>query len=427
MNQAASDAMPEVPVCKPVSKTSADQQNVTPTTHCLGTLAGVQLMDLSTVNKNARGFSGIASDGRFIYYAPLNNGAFFGEVYRYDSQLGFTDPEAWIGFDCAQLNTACKGFTDIFYDGRYVTLVPFCNGEHHGHVTQYDTQKPFTDISSWAYFDVTTLNAKCRGFVSGCFDGRYLFLSPYQLDFATHHGCIVRFDTRMPLTDRNAWQDFDASQLAADCRGFHSAITTERHIYFVPYCLENKKYNGLLLRYQRRKSFIDPSAWQTFELSTVDPMCKGFIGGDYQHGKLYLAPYFDGKERHGRVMQFDDGADLDDSSAWRVFDSTRIHEHSRGFFGAVCDAQYLYLLPHCRGVNEYHGQITRYCLDGEFTASESWSVCDLAVADARCKGFIGGVIFQGDLLLAPFETAEGGHSGLTARVQLNQSSLWSAS
>jgi len=387
---------------------------------------GVDLMDISSVHIDAKGFSGMAFDGRFIYYAPLNNGDFFGQVCRYDTQLEFTDDDAWKLFDCAELNTSCRGFTDAIYDGRYVTLIPFCNGEHHGHVTRYDTQKPFHENSSWEYFDITQLNERCRGFVSGCFDGRYLVLSPYQLDFQTHHGCIARFDTQRSLDDQKAWQWFDAAVLDEDCRGFHSAIATDHYVYLVPYCRADKNYNGLLVRYKKSASFSDPNAWQSVELSHFDPMCRGFIGGAYRQGKIYLAPYFDGEVRHGRVMQFDESMALEDPHAWEIFDSTEVNCNSRGFFGAICDEHYLYLLPHCRGVNEYHGQITRYRFSAAFTDKNAWSVCDLTQANELCKGFIGGVIHQGDLFLAPFETQQGCPSGLAAKVTLNQPSLWSA-
>lgn len=402
---------------------------VTPTANkrkILDQYPGVELMDISSVQDGAKGFSGMAFDGRFNYYAPLNNGHFFGQVCRYDTQLGFTDGDAWSTFDCAELNAACRGFTDAIYDGRYVTLIPFCNGQHHGHVTRYDTQKPFHEKSSWEYFDITQLNEHCRGFVSGCFDGRYIVFSPYQLDFKTHHGCVARFDTLCALDDKNAWQWFDTAVVNHNGGGFHSAIASDDYVYLVPYCRAEKSYNDLLLRYKKSAPFTDPSAWQSVELSKIEPMCRGFIGGVYRQGKIYLAPYFDGEVRHGRVMQFDESMTLEDPLAWQVFDSTEVNCNSRGFFGAICDEHYLYLLPHCRGVNEYHGQITRYQFSSEFTDKNAWSTCDLTQANELCKGFIGGVIHQGDLFLAPFETQQGCPSGLTAKVTLNQPSLWGA-
>src|SRR4051812_11456285 len=133
---------------------------------------GITLFDMSRADPAWRGFSGAVSDGQFIYYAPLNNGGFFGQVVRYDPQRAFDDPTAWSGFDTTRIDAGSRGFVDAVFDGRYLYLVPFCRGEHHGQVTRYDTRAAFDDPASWSAFDTMTVHPDSRGFVSGCFDGR---------------------------------------------------------------------------------------------------------------------------------------------------------------------------------------------------------------------------------------------------------------
>lgn len=387
-------------------------------------MEGIALFDVSRVHPDARGFSGAVSDGRYLYLVPLNNGGFHGRVARYDSTMDFDDAAAWDSFDSAVLDAGSRGFVDGLFDGRHLYLVPFFNGRHHGRVSRYDTRMPFSEASSWRFFDSEAVHPNSRGFVSGCFDGRHIYLAPYQLDHATTHGQVTRYDTRRDFEDPGAWQVFDTAGVHPDSRGFHSALCAGDHLYLVPYLRGGGEYSGLLLRFDRRLPFDSAAAWQSFDLTSLDPGCRGFVGGACHDGMLYLAPYMDGQDRHGRVLRFDTRAALNAPDAWSRFDCARVDPGSRGFFGALCDGRHLYLVPHCRGVGQYHGQLTRCDLGAAFDDPASWSICDLGRADPACRGFIGGAVQAGQLYLSPFETDAGRPSGLAARLRLDQESLW---
>jgi len=385
---------------------------------------GIELFDVSRVHPANRGFSGAVFDGRFIYLVPLNNGDFFGQVLRFDPSGAFDDPASWDNFDSTQVSADSRGFIDGLFDGRYLYLIPFCNSEHHGQVTRYDTHLPFSDAASWTVFDTTKVHQNSRGFVSGCFDGRYIYLSPYQLNHSTQHGQVTRFDTQARFDDVSAWQVFDTASVHPDSRGFHSAVSEGDYIYFIPYLRGEGKHSGLLLRFDRRMPFDSPSAWQYFDLTQLDPGCQGYVGGVCHDGMLYLAPYIEDLNRHGRVVRFNTRAEFDDPTSWSVFDCAQVDQGSRGFFGALCDGRYLYLLPHCRGVGHYHGQLTRHDLTKEFDDPASWSICDVGRVDAAARGFIGGVLHAGYLYLVPYEIDASCHSGLAARVKLDKEDIW---
>ena len=386
----------------------------------------VQFFDTSGVHAGSRGFSGVVSDGRHLYFVPLNNGDFHGQVTRFDTTQDFADPAAWDVFDSAAVHAASRGFVDGLFDGRYVYLVPFCNGQHHGQVTRYDTTLPFVDRASWQVFDTMSVHPHSRGFVSGCFDGRYLYFAPYQLDHATTHGQVTRFDTQEGFTEPSSWAVFDTATVHPDSRGFHSAVWDGGdYVYLVPYLRGGQEYSGLLVRYDRRLAFDAPDAWQSFDLTTLDAGCRGYVGGCAHAGQLYLAPYVDGSERHGRVLRFDTDKPLGDATAWSLFDCARVDAGSRGFFGALCDDAALYLIPHCRGPGQYHGQLTRHDVTGAFHDPAAWSVRDLGRDHPAARGFIGAVLHGGHLYLAPFETDAGQHSGLVARLRLDAANLWS--
>ncbi|NKB24592.1 MAG: hypothetical protein GKR87_09525 [Kiritimatiellae bacterium] len=44
-------------------------------------------------------------------------------------------------------------YTGGVYDGRYIYFVPLFQGTFHGEVMRYDTQGTFTDTNSWQTFD----------------------------------------------------------------------------------------------------------------------------------------------------------------------------------------------------------------------------------------------------------------------------------
>ena len=159
-------------------------------------------------------------------------------------------------------------------------------------------------------------------------------------------------------------------------------------------------------------------------LTCLNEGCRGYVGGVCYDGLLYLSPYIDGKDRHGRVLRFDSRAEFTDVEAWSLFDCASVDSGSRGYFGAVCDGRHLFLLPHCRGVGNYHGQLTRHDLFREFDDAASWSICDLGRVEPACRGFMGGVVHAGKLYLAPYEIDAGRHSGLAVRIDLDREDIW---
>lgn len=386
-----------------------------------------EFFDATRVHPGCRGFSGVVGDGNRLYFAPLNNGDFHGQVLCFDTDRSFSDPASWSVFDLARVAPGCRGFVDAVFDGRFVNFIPFFDGAaHHGRLTRYDTRAAFDDPTAWSHFDSTLLEARSRGFVSGCFDGRYLYLSPYQLDHTTTHGQVTRFDTRAALDDPAAWSFFDLTSVHAGARGYHSAVSDgERFIWLVPYFRDPGEYNGIVARFDSRGRFDDPDAWQCVDLTRWQPGWTGFVGGVLHDGYLHLIPYHDGTDRHGRVVRCRTKASLADPTAWSAFDCARVDPGSRGFFGGLCDSTHLYLVPHCRGPGQYHGLLTRWRVDAPFDSPSSWSTCDLAALDPDARGFMGAALHDRHLYLAPFETDAGRRCGLIARVDTASTDSWS--
>ncbi|MEO5369522.1 MAG: hypothetical protein H7833_05540 [Magnetococcus sp. DMHC-1] len=386
-------------------------------------MKGLVFFDTSQVHAASKGFSGAACDGRYIYYVPMNNGTPSGQVTRYDSQGRFDDPASWSFFDTTTVHADSRGFTDGLFDGRYLYMVPYFNGLHHGQVTRYDTRAPFADPASWCVFDTRQLDPESRGFVSGVVAGRHLYLAPYQLDWSTYHGRIVRYDTQADFNTTTSWDIFDAARLQEGCQGYHSAVADGRHVYFVPY-RGNKDFHGHLVRFDSHGRFDDPQAWTTFDLTTLHPQCRGFIGAVRTDRHLCFVPYYDGTDRHGQVARYEIGSRLDARTGWQVFDMARVHPNSRGFFGALFDQRYIYFIPHCIEEGIYHGQVSRFDTTKPLDDLSAWAVCDTARVYPLSKGYIGGVIVGRHLYMSPYETAPRAHTGVVVRIDLDEPSLW---
>ena len=101
-----------------------------------------------------------------------------------------TDSARWSTFDVGTLFPGARGFASAAFDGRYLYFIPNNNGNPDGIVTRYDTQGGFGSSASWATFDVATVNPAARGFIGGAFDGRYIYLIPYNN--GANHGVIAK-------------------------------------------------------------------------------------------------------------------------------------------------------------------------------------------------------------------------------------------
>src|ERR1700722_2868655 len=93
-------------------------------------------------------------------------------VYTYST---LTDPSKYAAFSPQAPDGGLIEYVGGAYDRqRYVYFVPSSNGL----LTRYDTTGSFSSASSWAVFDLTTVDPALSGFNGAAFDGHYLYLAP---------------------------------------------------------------------------------------------------------------------------------------------------------------------------------------------------------------------------------------------------------
>jgi len=209
----------------------------------------------ATDGMNTKGYYGMGFDGRYVYYAPFNDGsAYHGRVLRYDTQGDFRSQSSWSAYNAQGtdgMNTV--GYKGVVYDGRYIYFVPFRDDDSDGHcrVLRLDTQGDFKDPASWRAFDASgTDGLDTRGYLGGCFDGRFVYFCPYSIGEQNYHGSFLRFDAQGAFTDGASWSAFQPGTVnGLTIKGYKGAVVAGNYIYYTPYH-DGTAFSGTALRYK---------------------------------------------------------------------------------------------------------------------------------------------------------------------------------
>jgi len=178
------------------------------------------------------------SDGRYVYFAPFAGTSASGLVLRYDSSAAFATASSWATFDATAVSTNATAFEGAMFDGQYVYFVPSGEQFTSGFTIRYDTHLAFGTAASWEGFDIKTVNPNAGGFVGGAFDGRYAYYVPYggatDGGVTGVSGVIARFDTSGTFTSASAWQSIDLTTLNPSAFGYATAAFDGRYLYLSP-------------------------------------------------------------------------------------------------------------------------------------------------------------------------------------------------
>jgi hypothetical protein len=239
------------------------------------TLAGLPL----------NGTHGAVFDGRFIYYAPANDGW----AVRYDSTEPSNAAGSFSAFNTTTLSPAATEFTSGVSDGRYVYFVPGGGSPCSTVVARVDGQGVFPSKASWSSFDLNLVDATvawCR--FGGVFDGRFLYLVPYGAPL------IVRYEVSREFGDPTSWSVFSLLALNPPATHFAGAAFDGRYIYLAPD--PSSSALSVVPRYDTTKSFADTRSWVQFDLTNVKATTDaaagfgGFIGAAFDGRYVYFVP-----------------------------------------------------------------------------------------------------------------------------------------
>ncbi|MDP2317464.1 MAG: hypothetical protein Q8P41_31560 [Pseudomonadota bacterium] len=284
------------------------------------TVASWSVYDASgTGSLDCRGYSGALYDGtRYVYFAPFRTSTdladYHGRVLRYDTTGSFTASGSWSVYDAAaEHGSGARGYKGIVSDGRFLYFAPNNNNGagQYTIVLRYDMTASFSATGSWDAIDAQSVDGlDTEGYSGAVFDGRYVTFVPIG-NSSTMHGRVLRYDTRMPFLSLTSWSAYDAG--GAGSRGFVGAVFDGRYINFSPYFQGVEggggTYSGLMGRYDTERPFKQAASWESYDGSAIGGLTTvGYAGGAFDGRYWYLAPYYDGTAVSGKALRFDTGA-----------------------------------------------------------------------------------------------------------------------
>jgi hypothetical protein len=374
----------------------------------------VKEFDLATINGVYAKFQSSFFDGRYIYMCPTSGHGYF---VRYDTTADIGTAGSYTIFDLSTINSSYKGYPAMTFDGRYIYLCPGYNTGYHGLLIRYDTRASFTAAGSYAVYDLTAISANYKGYYSIMFDGTYVYLCPTSN--GTTHGLFLRYDTRLSFTSSGSYGVFDISSINGDYRGFIDLTFDGRYVYLCPY--NNGSAHGYFIRYDTTATFNATGSYSVFDMGTINAAYKGYRGLCFDGKYIYIAPYHNGSY-HGNFIRYDTTQPFTTAGSYSAIDLSGISATYKGFIGMCFDGKYIYLIPYYNGT-AYHGNIIRYDIFKTFTLSTSYTILDLAGTNVLDVGYYGASFDGKYIYISPYANSVGS-SGRFTRVRVSTQSVF---
>ena len=268
-----------------------------------------------TSDLDTRGYYGAVFDGRHVYFIPRTDGkTYHTRFLRYDTQEGFTDPNAWQAYDIGYTHS----YQSAAFDGRYIYFTPgYDAGGGSAKVLRYDTRGSFTDAGSYTRYDAgETSGLKSVNYDGAAFDGRYVYFAPLNAD-----GIALRLDTKGPFESRVSWTAVDVPALSGHnmhmCVG---AVFDGRYIYYVPYA------HSVVVRLDTRGDFTSATSWSSSDAAGTSGLAaRGYDGGIFDGRYVYFLPFWQGGDAktgfHGELLRYNTQRPFESRSAWGAVDA----------------------------------------------------------------------------------------------------------
>jgi hypothetical protein len=160
--------------------------------------------------------------------------------------------------------------------------------------------------------------------------------------------------------------------------------------------------SGTVARLRAGSGFNVPSSWSFYDVTNVQGLAYGFVGGAFDGRYVYLVPH-----AQQIVVRLDTMGTFDDATAWSWYDVSRVagvDGASTAYSGGAFDGRFVYFIPSATGF----GQVLRYDTLSTFDADCAWSTADLGglTPSKGNAGTYNGAVFDGQYLyLIPSDNA----------------------
>ena len=375
-----------------------------------------------TEGQDNRGFIGVGFDGRYAYFIPSVQSPDEERFLRYDTQKPFTDASSWQSYDSGTVGgLTTGGYTGSVFDGRYLYFVPFRKGAatYHGRVLRLDTTADFKESSAWANYDAgATDGLTTKGFYGGIYDGRYVYFIPNDDGTVARTGRFLRYDTQGDFSMESSWDAYDAGSTdGLATKGYAGGAFDGRYLYFAPF-YSSSAFHGRILRYDTQGSFTSNGAWSAYDASSTDSLLAvGYSAATFDGRYVYFVPSTMATDVHGVVLRFDTHGDFASSQSWAAYDAGATDSlETRGYSGGLFDGRYVNFIPRVNFGNFGHGRFLRYDTTQDFKVSTSWKGTDASTTDGLSTiGMVGGASDGRYLYFAPRHETLLAHHGRVLR------------
>jgi hypothetical protein len=279
------------------------------------------------------------------------------------------------------------------------------------------TYSDVTDPGKWQAVPIpATVDAglNAPSYWGAAFDGRNLYYAPNEAYSGNYSGLVSRYDTTASFLDATAWSSFDTSTVNANAVGFAGAEFDGRYVYYVPLVVDHSGgWSGLVVRCDTQAAFASGPSYDLFDTTSVNPNAKGFAGGAFDGRYVYLAPYLN--PNAGTIAtRFDTTASFESGASWETFDVSGVDASAGGYLGAVFDGRYVYYAPY--GTSANSGVVSRFDTTTPFTSASSWAAFDLTTVHSLARGYSGAVFDGRYVYFVPYQYSASGTYTLSGRV-----------
>ena len=293
-----------------------------------------QVLNLATTDPDLKGFIGGFTDGRYGYFVPYNNGAYFGKVARVDLS-NFSTVSV---LDLSTTDPDLKGFYGAFTDGKYGYFQNRLGP--HGKIARVNLD----DFSTVSVLNLALTDSELKLFMGGFTDGTYLYFAPNNVGTS---GKIARVN----VNDFSTVTVLNLTDLSPYFRGYAGCFTDGRYGYFIP--SDNGVKHGNFVRVDLTN--FTTAGVTVLDLTAVDSDLKGFNGGFTDGRYAYLVPYYNGTY-YGKLTRVD--LNNFSVSGVSVINVALQDSDLKGFVGGFTDGKFGYLVPN-QNVIGIHGKVVR--------------------------------------------------------------------
>ena len=338
-----------------------------------------------------------------------NSSGHSGNVYGFTT-LGLRE-DLVESIDLASINANYVGYATACFDGRYLYLTPYANGSGmQGYFLRYDTTAAFT-TGNVDVMDLTTISASFKGFTATTFDGRYIYLVQGH-DGTSYAGKFLRYDTQASFTAAGSYAYIDLFLVDPYLVGIYSLCFDGRYVYGITNIKDwaTSTYTGHLFRYDTSQSFATGNV-DVINIANENANAKGYTSICFDGQNIYCCPYYNGSSAHGLLIKYDTSLSFLSSNV-EIKNLESINANLKGFYGLSITEDHMYIIPYNDG--SPHGKLVRCNLNKSFSDDNSYEYIDLTSVDSGLKGYKGSIYDGRYLYLIPFNN--GSRHGKIARI-----------